>query len=78
MYEYLAYMYVYAHIHAWCQKRPERVFEPGVIESVSCHVSWELNLGPLEEQCVLLTTEPSLQPETNPWHIVIIAETGLK
>ena len=23
---------------------------------------WELNLGPLEEQLVLLTTEPSLQP----------------
>jgi hypothetical protein len=24
--------------------------------------SWELNSGPLEEQSVLLTTEPSLQP----------------
>jgi len=24
---------------------------------------WELNSGPLEEQSVLLTTEPSLQPE---------------
>ena len=23
---------------------------------------WELNLGPLEEQSVLLTPEPSLQP----------------
>jgi hypothetical protein len=23
---------------------------------------WELNLGPLEEQSVLLTAEPSLQP----------------
>jgi hypothetical protein len=23
---------------------------------------WELNLGPLEEQSVLLTSEPSLQP----------------
>jgi hypothetical protein len=23
---------------------------------------WELNLGPLEEQSVILTTEPSLQP----------------
>ena len=30
---------------------------------VSHHVEcWELNLGPLEEQSVLLTTEPSLQP----------------
>ena len=25
---------------------------------------WELNVGPLEEQPVLLTTEPSLQPPT--------------
>jgi hypothetical protein len=24
---------------------------------------WELNLGPLEEQPVLLTAEPSLQPQ---------------
>jgi hypothetical protein len=26
------------------------------------HSFWELNSGPLEEQSVLLTTEPSLQP----------------
>jgi hypothetical protein len=25
---------------------------------------WELNAGPLEEQSVLLTTEPSLQPNS--------------
>jgi hypothetical protein len=25
-------------------------------------VSWELNLGPMEEQLVHLSTEPSLQP----------------
>jgi hypothetical protein len=25
---------------------------------------WELNSGPLEEKSVLLTTKPSLQPET--------------
>jgi hypothetical protein len=24
---------------------------------------WELNSGPLEEQSILLTTKPSLQPE---------------
>jgi hypothetical protein len=31
---------------------------------VSCHVGgcWEWNLGPLEEQPVLFTAEPSLQP----------------
>ena len=27
-----------------------------------CQIYWELNSGPLEEQSVLLTTEPSLQP----------------
>jgi hypothetical protein len=26
------------------------------------HRCWELNLGPLEEQPVLLSAEPSLQP----------------
>ena len=26
---------------------------------------WELNSGPLEEQAMLLTTEPSLQPPGN-------------
>ena len=28
---------------------------------------WELNSGPLEEQSVLLTAEPSLQPSSNPF-----------
>jgi len=27
---------------------------------------WDLNSGPLEEQSVLLTTEPSLQPQNGP------------
>ena len=27
-----------------------------------CKLLWEMNLGPLQEQCTLLTTEPSLQP----------------
>ena len=30
---------------------------------VSPYVCWELNLGPLEEQTVLLAAEPSLQPQ---------------
>lgn len=43
----------------------QRAFEP--LESVtgSCEllgVSWELNLGPLQEQRVLLITELSLHP----------------
>jgi len=32
-------------------------------------VSWELNSGPLEEQLVPLTTEPSLQPLTVAFYI---------
>jgi hypothetical protein len=34
---------------------------------------WELNSGPLEEQSVLLTAEPSLQPPTN----TVFLKTGL-
>jgi hypothetical protein len=33
--------------------------------------SWELNSGPLEEQSVLLTSEPSLQPD---WSVVILLD----
>ena len=29
---------------------------------------WESNLGPLEEQPTLLTTEPSLQPSSYLWN----------
>ena len=30
---------------------------------------WKLNSGPLEEQAMLLTTEPSLQPPTFPFYM---------
>jgi len=33
-----------------------------ITDGVSHHDYWELNSGPLEEQTVLLTSEPSLQP----------------
>jgi hypothetical protein len=52
------------HIHACCLWRPEEGIRPlgtKVIDSYkppSGH--WELKLDPLEEQQVLLTTEPSL------------------
>ena len=32
---------------------------------------WELNSGPLKEQSVLLTTEPSLQPPQIPLDLTI-------
>ena len=42
-----------------------KVRPPATGSSDSCELPygcWELNPGPLEEQSVLLTTEPSLQP----------------
>lgn len=33
---------------------------------------WELNLGPLEEQSVLLTAEPSLQPQTQGFLVQLV------
>ena len=45
----------------WCEG--VRFLETVVMDS--CELScgcWELNLGPLEEQPGLLTSEPSLQP----------------
>ena len=45
----------------------EGVRSPGTGVTDSCELPcgcWELNLGPLQEQHVLLTTEPLLQPPT--------------
>jgi hypothetical protein len=33
---------------------------------------WELNSGPLEEQSVLLTAEPSLQPDNLIYSLLVI------
>jgi hypothetical protein len=41
------------------QKRASDPITDGFEPPCGC---WELNLGPLEEQSVLLPTEPSLQP----------------
>ena len=42
-----------------CEKRAPNLIIDGCEPPCGC---WELNSGPLEEQSVLLTTEPSLQP----------------
>jgi hypothetical protein len=42
-----------------CQKRVSDPITDGCEPLCGC---WELNSGPLEEQTVLLTSEPSLQP----------------
>ena len=64
----LKIFFLYAFVFCLHVCLPESVTSPGtgVLELqtvVSCHVSaWELNLGPLKEQPVFLTTESSLQP----------------
>ena len=50
-------------IHSRCfqthQERASDFVMDGCVPPCGC---WDLNSGPLEEQSVLLTTEPSLQP----------------
>ena len=59
---YLFIYYVY-NILSVCmsagQKRAPDLITDGCEPPCRC---WELNSGPLEEQAMLLTTEPSLQP----------------
>lgn len=54
------------HAYVWCLWSPEGdVIFPGTGGMNGCELPcrcWELNQGPLEEQKVLLTTKPSLQP----------------
>lgn len=56
-------------VHAWCPWRPEDgVRYPGTGVTDSCNRPWRcwgLNLVPLKEQPVILTTESSLQPQTS-------------
>ena len=47
-----------------CQKRASGHVIDGCEPPFEC---WELNSGPLEEQLVLLTAEPSLQPSSFPY-----------
>ena len=60
--KYLFIYYVY-NILSVCvpagQKRAPDLITDGCEPPCGC---WELNSGPLEEQAILLTTEPSLQP----------------
>ena len=44
------------------QKRATDLFTDGYEPSCGC---WELNSVPLKEQAMLLTTEPSLQPQAD-------------
>ena len=55
------------------QKRAPDLFTDGCEPPCGC---WELNSGPLEEQAMLLTTEPSLQPLLQ--HLVLISRLTYK
>jgi hypothetical protein len=55
---YLFYVYEYT-VAVFTQKRALDPIIDGCEPPCGC---WELNSGPLEEQSVLLTAEPSLQP----------------
>jgi hypothetical protein len=55
--------YLHASISAPCASLVPWIPGPGVIDSCELPCGClELNLGPLEEQAVLLTSEPFLQP----------------
>jgi hypothetical protein len=68
---YLLYLYEYTvfQVH---QKRASDPISDGCESPCSC---WELNSRPLQEQSVLLTTEPTLQPyfyfETGFLHVTL-------
>jgi hypothetical protein len=59
------YVYVY-HIHTWFPRRPEESIESpstGALDSYDLPRGYrELNQGPWEEDSVVLTSEPSVQP----------------
>jgi len=63
-------------VHGSClrthQKRASDPITDGCEPPCGC---WELNSGPLEEQSLLLTTEPSLQP---PVHILLKVVHGVQ
>lgn len=53
------------HVHVWSTKVKEGIVSPLELrlrDSSELLCEWYLNIGPIEEQQVLLTAEPSLQP----------------
>jgi hypothetical protein len=66
VYGCLPCMYVSYHMYAWCPQRSGEVvgyLKTGVTDRCELLCGWwDSILGPLEEQSVLLTSEPALQP----------------
>lgn len=74
-------------MHAWCLQRPEEAIgspETEVTDGEGCAIKGALGLkpSPLEEQPMLLSTEPSLQPlnlafyVTFEWHFIEYSLVG--
>ena len=65
-------------VHCRClQTHQKRVLDPHYRWLWATCGCWELNSGPLEEQSMLLTTEPSLQPQkVTMFKLVLLASFG--
>ena len=59
-------LFIFVHCSS-LQTHQKRVPDPITDGCEPPCVCWELNSGPLEEQSVLLTAEPSLQPPVTPF-----------
>lgn len=66
-FNFIFYVYgcfAYRHVDAWCPQDPEegvRLTKTGVIDGCELpYGCWKRKLSPLQEQLVLLTTEPTL------------------
>lgn len=58
-----AHMYVRC-LHAWCLQGSDKVLDSFVLElqpTVVAMCAWALNVGPLQEQQVTMTSEPCLR-----------------
>ncbi|KAM7334462.1 hypothetical protein ACRRTK_007782 [Alexandromys fortis] len=57
------FYYVYNILSVYMPAGQKRAPDPIIDGCEPPCVCWELNSGPLEEQAMLLTSEPSLQPQ---------------
>jgi hypothetical protein len=59
------YLFISCCEHSLCLQTHQKTASDLIVATMVCEPPcgcWELNSGPLEEQLVLLTTKPSLQP----------------
>jgi hypothetical protein len=70
---FISYMWVHCH---YLQTQQKMALDPIIDDCKPPCGCWELSLGPLEEQPVILTTEPSLHPNLCAFKAII--RPGLK